>query len=1255
MKKKLLFVAIMLATSWCVRAQFTPQGVSVTVPNFNLTPLSTCGGSYEAGALWADGSGAPAIPQFIDFTQCFTLTFQEQFTAQSIGADGFAVVFGSNLTPMTAPNNTDAALGYYNRCSGTVNASYNNSIGIEFDIYDNSYAPCTGDIPGIDHTEIAYNGCYDPVCAGPGGPSVPILPTLGFTSIKDGAFHNYEISWNCNNQILSVLVDGNLRCQGPITPAAFSPLNMVQWGFTGGTGASCSDMVFQSVQVAQSGCINLAAISGPTDICAGSSCTLTDPTAGGMWGCISSIASIDPTGLLTTTGPGVITVSYTMPGAACSVYYIVTAHQPSVTITSVPPAVTGGYIPSVIECGGATLTASAIDLATGLPYTLPCSYSWAPGGGTTSSIVASPLASTVYNVTVTDPFGCTGSDSILVSPSGNPCACPGMTSVCGNPINIFVPSGSISGPVVIGPGFYTMNNPVNITSGIVSLNNCVILVGAGYGINVMPGAKLVLKNCHLYSCSMWKGINLLSAGSGQGEVAVLGNTLIEDATTGINASSPTTPAGYVPGSTGPFIIQTNGAIFNKCNIGIHIDNYNTLVPPLLDIIAAPGCPAIGYYDDQTASALAIEIQNTIFTSRDFSAYSSSLPVTCANSFPLVWPATTDLTAPFSPATTYDPPYNIDNPSACVTGSGYPYISCNLPGVYADRGIDLLNVGTLLAASTQFSDLATGTIATSSINQELNMFDNVGYGIYSNNSDLVIRNSDFQHAQQNPVTGTGGDGIYAVNTSGGQYQLWVYGSNGSLSCGQGGPTPVQSWLYDCINDIEVHDYYSTIAEFATMMSDHSFYAMANPYGSNGILLQSSYYADIQLNYNTIYNEANGINVTATLPSFPTNLYGQITTTGNMISATNTGMPPMLEYMLQGISINNASGSYAYNTVPGCQINANQNIINSSLNGIQVSNFITQGYLTTINNNSVTLQQDYFTGMAGTYAQTGISLTNMDIGGYVEGNNVTGPGYNTPTPPSYQGMLYAGTYPIMEAYDFENIMPTSFLSCNQANNINTGFYIANGATQWINNVMTNCAYGLVLNGMMGPQGSPGMATCDDQWLAMGGFSWTAPNYATYTIGSTNPVASSLYVASSLPGGIPLSNGTDGGPATAYSAPTSIIISAEDQPIPCPQAPPTTVPFRLAEGITQPGMANSASQTYTLFPNPTDGNVTLRQGVQDNKPVMGEIWNSMGQRVYMSEFNFTGNEARLNVSSNPPGLYHIQLVDNAGQRYTIEFIIK
>ena len=55
--------------------------------------------------------------------------------------------------------------------------------------------------------------------------------------------------------------------------------------------------------------------------------------------------------------------------------------------------------------------------------------------------------------------------------------------------------------------------------------------------------------------------------------------------------------------------------------------------------------------------------------------------------------------------------------------------------------------------------------------------------------------------------------------------------------------------------------------------------------------------------------------------------------------------------------------------------------------------------------------------------------------------------------------------------------------------------------------------------------------------------------------------------------------------------------------------------------PLAAISAQQAYQLYPNPRNGSITLKQGVEADGPATVQIWNATGVLEYNQKVQFSG----------------------------------
>ncbi len=193
-----------------------------------------------------------------------------------------------------------------------------------------------------------------------------------------------------------------------------------------------------------------APISGPTQVCVGSSITLTDPSGGGIWNYPGLIATVgSTTGVVTGSSAGVATITYTI-ATGC----IITTN---VTINPLPLAISG---PSAV-CAGATMM-----------LTDPGSGTWGSSApaianiGSSSGIVSGNTMGTT-NITYTLPTGCLTTMSVTVSNA--PSAISGSSTVCAG--------GTTTLTDAVSGGLWTSSNTTAATIG--SLTGIVTGVTTG--------------------------------------------------------------------------------------------------------------------------------------------------------------------------------------------------------------------------------------------------------------------------------------------------------------------------------------------------------------------------------------------------------------------------------------------------------------------------------------------------------------------------------------------------------------------------------------------------------------------------------------------------------------------------------------------------------------------------------------------------------------------------------------------------------
>lgn len=155
-----------------------------------------------------------------------------------------------------------------------------------------------------------------------------------------------------------------------------------------------------------------AAITGTTDICAGSTTALANTTTGGTWSLSTTLyGTISSTGVVTATAPGYTTVSYTLANGCYAEAWL--------NILEAPAAIAG----PLSTCEGQTITLSnATPWGTWSSSDPAVAYAYPTGGYvSTSGVGTATISYTIYN-------GCAATAVLTVNPAPAPIS--GILEVC---------------------------------------------------------------------------------------------------------------------------------------------------------------------------------------------------------------------------------------------------------------------------------------------------------------------------------------------------------------------------------------------------------------------------------------------------------------------------------------------------------------------------------------------------------------------------------------------------------------------------------------------------------------------------------------------------------------------------------------------------------------------------------------------------------------------------------------------------------
>jgi hypothetical protein len=228
---------------------------------------------------------------------------------------------------------------------------------------------------------------------------------------------------------------------------------------------------------------NSVSAGSSTTICNGSSTTLTaTPSGGSGTGYTYSWSPGGATNQSITVSPTTNT-TYTVT-VADAAYAACTATSLGVNITVYPLlTASAGANQSISRGGSAPLGGSpTAGGGSGGGYT----YLWSPSTALTPSAIvanpaASPAATTLYTVTVTDGNGCTATNSVTVTVTGGP---PQATNIVQNLDGSF----TITGTGVVGTP-WSLNASPNVTAPLPwpSLQSGSSIPSNPFTVNVVPG------------------------------------------------------------------------------------------------------------------------------------------------------------------------------------------------------------------------------------------------------------------------------------------------------------------------------------------------------------------------------------------------------------------------------------------------------------------------------------------------------------------------------------------------------------------------------------------------------------------------------------------------------------------------------------------------------------------------------------------------------------------------------------------------
>jgi hypothetical protein len=824
------------------------------------------------------------------------------------------------------------------------------------------------------------------------------VQAIGSNSICPTQTTALSVAANCGNSLSNYVYAWtptiSLSCSTCTNPIA-SPSTTTTYTLLASPTSTGSPVITSMVTVYVNPLPIITTTASPLFICPSQNSTLTASGASTYtWntGATTNTAVVTPT----------VTTIYTVTGR--STLGCISSNTVSVNVYTISPQVTITSNTNIICSGTTTLTASGA-----------ASFTWSPGGATTTTLAVSPSVATIYTVSAIYGTGCSPStNTTLVNPVVSTLCCSVPTGTIGTSLTstVYPAAGSFTNTSAI----INVQGVVNFTANT-SYTGYTFRMAPGALLRVDPNKTLTLTNCKMFSCTeLWDGILLREDDLNFGNL-VLNNTTIEDMYNGIvvdydnhtiNSSSPS-------GS-----ITINASKLNKNYISVQMRNSSGM------------SSGIGNYPFSITSS-------TISSATSTTSPGSSL----------------------KPSSTYTYAYNtITNGS---TGASAPYI--NFPRAFT--GIQLSNLGYL--CSVNIGSRTSSTLT--------NTFNNLDFGVNGTEVYTKVYNNYFKNITGSvksldpsplgppPAQGPGEIGIAVciTQTTTANYNTCIVGANPTLPTITN-PYPDGNLFEDCNRGVKTNNnrYVTVLGNVFTTTTTSIPVSTSSGYPPMFVINPNTYYyytgqnavwssalgTKADLSYNLISNHNTGIYDSHSIN--PT-ISGTVIVQGNDISA-----PASTGYCKQAIQIDQAGGT----NIPTDQAYIYNNRLINVYRGV-VSNGVLSGLLikgNTINVEGVAKTLNY----TAASQRTGVALTGCQYAS-IKGNSFTQTG-SMPTT-TVTALAINGVY-------LKN-SPYGKTECNTATNLGRCFVFEGTCdNSWKVNNMSNSYIGMEIRvlGRIGIQGAP-----------------------------------------------------------------------------------------------------------------------------------------------------------------------------------------